>query len=161
MAADIRAAAGTSRATTEIFCRLKGVVLVTINYRLGVFGFLATPDLAKEADGAAGNYGLLDMVAALEWVKENIGQFGGDPGNVTIFGESAGSMAVSTLMAAQPARGLFQKAIGESGGALGVGARGPEEQAEQEKREQAWVESLGSMNGAAASLAAAARDADG
>jgi para-nitrobenzyl esterase len=94
------------------------VVLVTINYRLGVFGFLATADLAKEGNGAAGNYGLLDMVAALQWVKANIAKFGGDSGNVTIFGESAGSFAVSTLMAAPPARGLFQKAIGESGGAF-------------------------------------------
>lgn len=100
------------------FLPTKGVVLVTINYRLGVFGFLATSDLAKEADGAAGNYGLLDMVAALKWVKENIAHFGGDPGNVTIFGESAGSFAVSTLMAAAPAQGLFHKAIGESGGAF-------------------------------------------
>ena len=100
------------------FLPLKGVVLVTINYRLGVFGFLATSDLAKEADGPTGNYGLLDMVAALQWVKANIAQFGGDPGNVTIFGESAGSFAVSTLMAAAPAQGLFQKAIGESGGAF-------------------------------------------
>jgi para-nitrobenzyl esterase len=136
------------------FLPTKGVVLVTINYRLGVFGFLATPDLAKEAGGAAGNYGLLDMVAALEWVKANIAQFGGDPGNVTIFGESAGSSAVSTLMAAQPARGLFQKVIGESGGGLSVGARGPEEQAERERQEQAWVESLGTTKLAGASLAA-------
>ncbi|HEY1254514.1 MAG TPA: carboxylesterase family protein, partial [Terracidiphilus sp.] len=101
------------------FLPLKGVVLVTINYRLGVFGFLATADLAREANGAAGNYGLLDQVAALQWVKENIKNFGGDPGNVTIFGESAGSFAVSTLMASPVARGLFQKAIGESGSAFG------------------------------------------
>src|ERR1700679_455044 len=80
------------------FLPLKGVVLVTINYRLGVFGFLATSDLAKEANGTAGNYALMDMVSALQWVKENIKKFGGDPGNVTIFGESAGSFAVSTLM---------------------------------------------------------------
>jgi para-nitrobenzyl esterase len=100
------------------FLPTRGVVLVTINYRLGVFGFLATADLAKEAGGATGNYGLLDMVAALQWVKANIAKFGGDPDNVTIFGESAGSFAVSTLMAAPPARGLFQKAIGESGGAF-------------------------------------------
>ena len=96
------------------FLPLKGVVLVTINYRLGVFGFLATADLAKEANGAAGNYGLLDMVAALQWVKANIANFGGDPDNVTIFGESAGSFAVSTLMASPLAQGLFQKAIGSS-----------------------------------------------
>src|SRR5580658_3086736 len=100
------------------FLPLKGVVLVTINYRLGVFGFLATSDLAKEGNGSAGNYALLDMVAALQWVKANIGRFGGDAGNVTIFGESAGSFAVSTLMASPMAQGLFQKAIGESGAAF-------------------------------------------
>ncbi len=100
------------------FLPQQGVVLVTMNYRLGVFGFLATSDLAKEAGGAAGNYGLMDMIAALQWVKTNIGNFGGDPGNVTIFGESAGSFAVSTLMAAPLARGLFHKAIGESGAAV-------------------------------------------
>ena len=124
------------------FLPTRGVVLVTINYRLGVFGFLATADLEKEG-GAAGNYGLLDMVAALQWVKANIAGFGGDPGNVTIFGESAGSSAVSTLMAAQPARGLFQKAIGESGGALGLGMLGPAALAQREKRDQAWVDTLG------------------
>ncbi len=128
------------------FLPTKGIVLVTINYRLGVFGFLATTDLAKEAGGSAGNYGLMDMVAALGWVKGNITQFGGDPGNMTIFGESAGSFAVSTLMAAQPARGLFQKAIGESGGAMDMGAHGSAEQAEHERLEQTWVESLGATN---------------
>jgi para-nitrobenzyl esterase len=94
----------------------KGVVLVTINYRLGLFGFLAHPELTKESPvRASGNYGLLDQVAALRWVKENIAAFGGDPGNVTIFGESAGSFAVSALMASPLARGLFHKAIGQSG----------------------------------------------
>jgi para-nitrobenzyl esterase len=100
----------------------KGVVLVTINYRLGIFGFLATSELAKEGNGSAGNYGLMDMVAALQWVHRNIRNFGGDPGNVTIFGESAGSYAVSTLMAVDSARGLFQKAIGESGSFYNEGA---------------------------------------
>lgn len=124
------------------FLPLKGVVLVTINYRLGVFGFLATSDLAKEAHGEAGNYGLLDMVAALSWVKNNIGSFGGNPANVTIFGESAGSFAVSTLMASPAARGLFHKAIGESGSALGSG---PDNQtvAEREQADNKWVDSLG------------------
>src|SRR6202044_1827106 len=103
------------------FLPLKGVVLVTINYRLGVLGFLATSDLAKETNGTAGNYGLLDMVAALQWVKGNIQKFGGDPGNVTIFGESAGSFAVSTLMATPMAKGLFSKGIGESGAAFPSG----------------------------------------
>ena len=124
------------------FLPLKGVVLVTINYRLGVFGFLATADLAKEANGAAGNYGLLDMVAALHWVKDNIRNFGGDPGNVTIFGESAGSFAVSTLMASPMAQGLFQKAIGESGAAFSDVL--PTNSLEEvEKKDAEWVASLG------------------
>ena len=92
----------------------------SINYRLGVFGFLAHPELTKESGrGASGNYGLLDQVAALRWVRDNIAAFGGDPGNVTIFGESAGSFAVSALMASPLARGLFHRAIGESGAYLG------------------------------------------
>ncbi|HEY6108089.1 MAG TPA: carboxylesterase family protein [Gemmatimonadales bacterium] len=97
----------------------KGVVLVAINYRLGVLGFLAHPGLTAESPRhASGNYGLLDMIAALGWVRDNIAAFGGDPRNVTIFGESAGSFAVSELMASPLARGLFHKAIGESGGAF-------------------------------------------
>jgi para-nitrobenzyl esterase len=124
------------------FLPLKGVVLVTINYRLGVFGFLATADLAKEANGAAGNYGLMDMVAALQWVKSNIQDFGGDPGNVTIFGESAGSFAVSTLMASPMAQGLFQKAIGESGAALGRGPLPYQALADREVKDAEWVSGL-------------------
>jgi para-nitrobenzyl esterase len=94
----------------------QGVVVVGINYRLGVFGFFAHPELSAESDhGASGNQGLLDQVAALEWVKRNIETFGGDPGNVTIFGESAGSFAVSALMASPRTGGLFHRAIGESG----------------------------------------------
>ncbi len=124
------------------FLPLKGVVLVTINYRLGVFGFLATADLAREANGAAGDYGLLDMVAALQWVRANIGSFGGDAQNVTIFGESAGSFAVSTLMASPLATGLFQKAIGESGAAFhGVLPIDPLDA--REKKDGAWAASLG------------------
>jgi len=95
----------------------KGVVLVTINYRLGVFGFFTHPDLTKESDrNASGNYGLQDQIAALEWVQKNIAVFGGDTKRVTIFGESAGSWSVNYLMASPLARGLFQRAIGESGG---------------------------------------------
>jgi para-nitrobenzyl esterase len=97
----------------------QGVVVVSMNYRLGIFGFFAHPELAKESGrNSAGNYGLLDQVAALEWVKRNITAFGGDPGNVTIFGESAGSFSVSDQMASPIAKGLFHKAIGESGGAF-------------------------------------------
>ena len=103
----------------------KNVVLVTFNYRLGVFGFLAHPELTRESGrNASGNYGMLDQVAALKWVQDNIAAFGGDPGNVTIFGESAGSFAVSALMASPLARGLFHKAIGESGAYFSVGGRG-------------------------------------
>lgn len=99
----------------EAFAR-RGIVLVTFNYRLGVFGFLAHPELTRESGrNASGNYGLLDQVAALRWVRDNIAAFGGDPGNVTIFGESAGSFSVSALMATPLARGLFHKAIGQSG----------------------------------------------
>ncbi|HEY6352188.1 MAG TPA: carboxylesterase family protein [Candidatus Angelobacter sp.] len=100
----------------EILAR-KGVVLVTMNYRLGVFGFFAHPGLTQESGHhASGNYGLLDQIAALQWVQKNIAAFGGDPKRVTIFGESAGSWAVSGLMASPLAKGLFQRSIGESGG---------------------------------------------
>jgi para-nitrobenzyl esterase len=95
----------------------KGVVVVTVNYRLGVFGFYANPELTKESDrNSSGNYGLLDQISALEWVQKNIAAFGGDPKRVTIFGESAGSWSVNYLTATPLARGLFQRAVGESGG---------------------------------------------
>jgi para-nitrobenzyl esterase len=100
----------------------KGVVVVSFNYRLGILGFLAHPDLDSEAP--SGNYGLLDQLAALRWVKANIANFGGDPDNVTLFGESAGAMAVGILMASPLAHGLFHKAIGESG-AFWDGRHGP------------------------------------
>jgi para-nitrobenzyl esterase len=97
----------------------KGVVVVSMNYRLGIFGFFAHPELAAESShGASGNYGLLDQTAALRWVQNNIKAFGGDPNNVTVFGESAGSFSVSEQMASPLAKGLFQRAIGESGGAF-------------------------------------------
>ncbi len=94
----------------------KGVVVVSMNYRLNIFGFFAHAELAAESGrNASGNYGLLDQLAALEWVHRNIAAFGGDPGKVTIFGESAGSFSVSAQMASPLAQGLFQRAIGESG----------------------------------------------
>ncbi len=94
----------------------RGVVLVSINYRLGVLGYLAHPELSKEsADNVSGNYGLLDQVAALRWVRENIESFGGDARNVTIFGESAGALSVEYLLASPTARGLFDRAIVQSG----------------------------------------------
>jgi para-nitrobenzyl esterase len=93
----------------------RGCVLVTINYRLGLFGFLAHPELSAESpNGVSGNYGLLDQIAALEWVRDNISAFGGNPDNVTIFGESAGGEAVLNLMTAPSARGLFHQAIAQS-----------------------------------------------
>lgn len=97
----------------------KGVVFVSINYRVGVFGFLAHPELSAESGyGSSGNYAILDMIAALEWVQENIEQFGGDPGNVTIAGQSAGSFAVNFLTVSPLAKGLFHKAIAQSGAAF-------------------------------------------
>ncbi|HXB74459.1 MAG TPA: carboxylesterase family protein [Candidatus Acidoferrales bacterium] len=98
----------------------KGVLVVSMNYRLGIFGFFSHPELARESGhNASGNYGLMDQLAALEWVKKNIATFGGDPDNVTIFGESAGSFSVSALMASPLAQGLFHRAIGESGAFFG------------------------------------------
>jgi para-nitrobenzyl esterase len=98
----------------------KGVVLVSIAYRLGPIGFLAHPELSAEShEHVSGNYGLLDMIAALQWIKKNIAAFGGDPNKVTIFGESAGGIAVSQLCASPLAKGLIQGAISESGGSFG------------------------------------------
>ncbi len=95
----------------------KGVVFVTINYRLGVFGFLAHPELTKESpDHASGNYAFLDQIAALKWVRANIAAFGGDPDRVTIAGQSAGAFSVNVLMASPQAKGLFRRVIAESGG---------------------------------------------
>jgi para-nitrobenzyl esterase len=92
-----------------------GVVFVSMNYRLGALGWLALPALSAESPhGVSGNYGLLDQIAALRWIRRNIAQFGGDPDNVTIMGESAGGLSVAYLLASPLARGLFQKAIGES-----------------------------------------------
>ena len=95
----------------------KGIVLVSLNYRLGPLGYLAHPELTAESPHhASGNYGVLDQIAALQWVRRNIAAFGGDPRTVTIAGESAGSWSVNTLVASPLARGLFVRAIGESGG---------------------------------------------
>ena len=99
------------------------VVVVTINYRLGAFGFLHLNDLLGEEFGASGNAGTLDQLAALRWVRDNIEAFGGDPANVTIFGESAGGMSVATLMGMPSAAGLFRRAIPQSGAAHAVSTR--------------------------------------
>src|SRR5277367_2884790 len=95
----------------------KGVIVVTIAYRLGPLGFLALPELTRESlRHSSGNYGLMDQIAALEWIQRNIAAFGGDPKNVTIAGQSSGAISVSILMSSPLAKGLFQRAIGESGG---------------------------------------------
>lgn len=126
----------------------QGVVFVSLSYRLGPFGFLATPELSAEGQGS-GNYGLLDLIAGLQWVRANAAKFGGDPGNVTILGHSAGSMAVSNLMASPLAKGLFDKAIAESGASFAP----PQSEAWAggttatlafaERNGAAWLESLG------------------
>ena len=100
----------------------RGVIVVTINYRLGAMGFLTHPELSAESPHhSSGNYGLLDQIAALWWVRSNIAAMGGDPGNVTLFGESAGSVDDTTLMASPLAGGLFRRVIGASGPAFGLG----------------------------------------
>ena len=100
----------------------KGAVVVTLNYRLGAFGFLAHPALSEESPhGSSGNYGVLDMLAALRWVQDNIAAFGGDPGNVTVAGQSAGAMALAALVASPRAEGLFQRVIAQSGAWMGLG----------------------------------------
>lgn len=106
----------------------KDVVLVSINYRLGIFGFMTHPELSAESPNkVSGNYGILDQIQSLKWIKENISQFGGDPDNVTIFGQSAGAGSVRTLCESPLARGLFHKAVIMSGGGIDVPAKDGEE----------------------------------
>lgn len=113
----------------------RGIIVVTMNYRLGVLGFLAHPGLSAEnLQGASGNWGLLDIVEVLRWTKRNIRAFGGNPDAVTIAGESAGSGAVCALMAAPMAKGLFARAIGQSGGFFSAPARKLETRAEAERK---------------------------
>lgn len=140
----------------------KGVVVVSIAYRLGPFGFLAHPQLSAESGKGSGSYGLQDQIAALRWVKSNIAQFGGAPSRVTIFGESAGAISVSILMGAPGARGLFQRAISQSGVLMAPVKQGNEATAisalslkEAEKRGVAFLARLGAKNiGAARALGA-------
>jgi para-nitrobenzyl esterase len=123
----------------------KGVVRVNLAYRVGPMGFLAHPDLTKEGGGHSGNYGLMDQVAGLEWVKRNIAAFGGDPDNVTIMGQSAGSMSVSLLQIDQKAKGLFHKIVGMSGSPFG-GMMAPVPLAEGEARGTALQAKLGATS---------------
>jgi para-nitrobenzyl esterase len=128
----------------------KGVVFVSANYRVGVFGFLAHPELTAESPRkASGNYGLMDQIAALKWVQKNISAFGGDPGNVTIAGQSAGSMAVNALVASPLSRGLVHRAIAQSGAGL---LSGPMGSTTLQQAEEAGVKTAQAIN--AASLAA-------
>lgn len=134
-----------------------GVIVVTLNYRLGDFGFFSHPALTRKSPHhASGNQGILDQIAALRWVRDNIAKFGGDPRNVTLFGESAGSLDVSVLMTSPLSRGLFKRAIGESGSVVGIGV--PLSLAQAEKNGEAAVArwglagqaSAGDMRGIAA-----------
>jgi len=130
----------------------KGIIVVSVNYRLGVFGFLSHPELTKESrEHASGNYGLMDQIAGLRWVKKNIAAFGGDPDKVTIAGESAGSLSVSALMASPLSSGLIRGAIGESGAFFGRPPAGSAMQAlsETEKTGTKFAESIGAKNLAA------------
>lgn len=123
----------------------RGIVVVTLAYRLGALGFLAHADLSREAaSGTSGNYGLLDQLAALRWVQRNIQAFGGDPRQVTVAGQSAGAMSVSWLMAMPAARGLFHRAIAQSGGVFEPLALAPAYRLAQAEREgQVLLERLG------------------
>ena len=132
---------GTSEARQDgQFLARRGVIVVSMNYRLGIFGFLSLPELTNESvNHTSGNYGLMDQAAALAWVRRNIGAFGGDPDNVTLFGESAGSMSVSYQMASPVSNALFAKAVGESGGYVAGTTQLPmREQAE--KIDASWAE---------------------
>lgn len=127
----------------------KGVVLVTFNYRLGPFGFFAHPALkADSAHDASGNYALMDAISTLEWVKANIAEFGGDPDNVTIFGESAGAAMVAGLTGSPQANGLFQRAIAESGGWMGLSMAPMRPEAETEAAGKAMADKIGAVTAA-------------
>jgi para-nitrobenzyl esterase len=133
----------------------RGVVFVSFNHRLGRFGFFAHPALTEENPaGPLGNYGYLDQIAALTWVQKNAAAFGGDPGNVTVFGESAGGGSVNTLMVSPLAKGLFQKAIVESGGGRAGGIMKPRTLKEGEAVGLAFGKLVGVAGEGAAALAA-------
>jgi para-nitrobenzyl esterase len=121
----------------------RGIVVVTLNYRLGALGFLAHPGLSREdAQGASGNYGLMDIIAALRWVAGNVTAFGGDPGRVTLAGNSAGAALICHLMGSPAARGLFHRAIGQSSSGFDRAEGGLPARAEAEARGVAFADSL-------------------
>ncbi|HEX5432195.1 MAG TPA: carboxylesterase family protein [Bryobacteraceae bacterium] len=134
---------GASPGTDGDALAQKGVVLVTINYRLGVFGFFSYPELTQESDRrGAGNQAFMDQTAALRWVQKNIAGFGGDPKNVTVFGDSAGSASIANLMASPQTKGLFRRAIGESGAWMGLSVTSMRSLADAEKAGTKTAESL-------------------
>ena len=127
----------------------RGVILVTINYRLGTLGFLSHPELSAEQGGQSGNYGTMDQAAAVKWVHENIAAFGGDPSNITVLGQSAGAMSVKTLMISPLSRDLVAKAIIQSGGGLGTRGIAPAQgtpQAFYDAQGKDIMENAGLMN---------------
>ena len=128
----------------------QGIVVVTFNYRLGALGFLSTPDLSRASGyGASGNYGFMDQLAALRWIRDNIANFGGDPRRVTIGGESSGSVSAGTLMASPLARGLFSGVIGESGSVMrvvGEGSMGADTLAREEAKGALLMKEMGAAS---------------
>lgn len=125
----------------------KGVVLITYNYRLGVFGFFAHPELTRESGkNASGNYGLMDLAEVLRWVRKNISNFGGDPARVTIFGVSAGAGLVANLVGSPESKGLFQRGIAQSGGWMGIRIGSPMKLSQAEVAGVKTVEALGARS---------------
>jgi para-nitrobenzyl esterase len=138
---------GASPGTDGELLAKKGVVLVTINYRLGVLGFFSHPELTKESDRrASGNYAFMDQVAALQWIQKNIAAFGGDPRRVTVFGDSAGSSSISNLMASPQAKGMFQRASAQSGAWMGLSVSPMRKLADAEQAGAKMAESLGAKS---------------
>ena len=138
---------GASPGTDGEALARKGVVLVTINYRLGMLGFFSHPELTKESDRrASGNYALMDQTAALQWVQKNIAAFGGDPKRVTIFGDSAGSSSIANLMGSPQTKGLYQRVIGESGAWIGLSITRMRTLAEAEQAGVKAAEAMGAKS---------------
>src|SRR5215204_1819771 len=162
---------GTGSASSPIYAgnafAKKGAIYVAPNYRLGTLGFLAHPEMTRESGhNASGNWGFLDQVAALQWVKKNIAAFGGDPANVTLIGQSAGSMSINNLQASPLAKGLFKRAIGMSGSTFRSGAAPQTTLAEAEAQgvklqDTLKVKSLAEMRGFSSDKVVAAAQAGG
>lgn len=121
----------------------RGVILVTVNYRLGVFGFLNHPLLTEEGEGHSGNYGTYDQVAALTWIKNNIAQFGGDPENITVFGQSAGAASVKNVITSPLSKGMVKKAIIQSIGGIGMELSAPETQESLDAKSKTVLDAAG------------------